>query len=81
MVKTEVFNSYKVTFVFDYMTISTCVFAMSEEVAEVFGKDAILDEFYQVPGVNSVLLNNFLDLSQDIMVELLDEDVFLENAK
>jgi len=67
--KTDTMNSYKVTFVFDYTTISTCVFAMNEDAAADMAADYIYDDL----GYSN--LSSILDGAQDITVELLDEDV------
>lgn len=66
-IKTEVFNSYKVTFVFDYSTISICVFATHKDVCADMAADLIYDDL----GINPTLL----DEAQDIVIELLDEEV------
>lgn len=65
--KTDVVNSYKVTFVFDYTTISTCVFAMHEDACADIAADLIYNDL----GIPPTLL----DEAQDIVIELLDEDV------
>jgi hypothetical protein len=67
--KTDIVNSYKVTFVFQYSTISVCVFAMSEDAAKDMAPDYIYDDL----GYST--LSSILDGAQDITVELLDEDV------
>ena len=60
-------NAYKVTFVFEYATISTFVFAMHEDAAPDLAALFIADEL----GIGVELL----DQAQDISVELMDEDV------
>ena len=60
-------NSYQVQYIFDYATISTCVFASDEEEAVVVGADVLCYDL----GVRADLLSE----TQDIIVELLDEDV------
>lgn len=67
MVKTEVWNSYDVKFIFDYSVISTCVFALHEDAAPDLAADQICFDL----GVNGLLL----DQASDIEVTLLDEDV------
>ena len=65
--KTEVFNSYKVTFVFDYTIISTTVFAMHEDACEAIAIDYIKSD--------TGMPADIFEGSQDMMVELLDRDV------
>jgi len=65
--KTEIVNSYKVTFVFDYTIISVCVFAMHEDACEAMAIDLIKSDTGMPEDV-------FQD-AQDVMVELIDEDV------
>lgn len=65
--KTEVFNSYKVTFVFDYTIISTTVFAMHEDACEAIAIDYIKSD--------TGMPEDIFEGSQDMMVELLDRDV------
>ena len=60
-------NAYKVTFIFDYTTISTFVFAMHEDAAPDLAADVILDDL--------AMHSTVLDQAQDITVELMDEDV------
>jgi hypothetical protein len=60
-------NSYDVTFVFDYTTISTCVFAMHEDACADMAADIISTDL----GIPITLF----DSAQDIVIELLDEDV------
>lgn len=60
-------NSYQVMYVFDYATISTCVFAEDEEEAVVVGIDTLCYDL----GVKSELFSH----AQDITIELLDKDV------
>ena len=67
MVKTEVWNSYDVKFIFDYTVISTCVFALHEDAAPDLAADQICFDL----GLNLSLL----DQASDIEVTLLDEDV------
>lgn len=67
--KTDIVNSYKVTFVFDYTTISTCVFAMHEDACV----DMAVDQIYHDLGYSN--LSSLFDSAQDIEIELLDEDV------
>jgi hypothetical protein len=65
--KTEVFNSYKVTIVFDYTIISTTVFAMHEDACEAIANDLIKSD--------NGMPEDIFEGSQDMMVELLDRDV------
>lgn len=65
--KPEVFNSYKVTFVFNYTLISTTVFAMHEDACEAIAIDFIKSD--------TGMPEDFFEGSQDLMVELLDRDV------
>jgi hypothetical protein len=67
--KTDVFNSYNVTFVFDNTSVITTVFAMSEEAAIPLAADCA----YEDMGFSK--LSSFLFGTQEITVELLDEDV------
>ena len=67
MSDTMTWNSYRVTFVFDYTTISTCVFALHEDAAPDLAYSLICEEF----GING----GHLDNAEDIQVELLDENV------
>jgi hypothetical protein len=67
MVKTEVWNSYDVKFIFDFTVISTCVFALHEDAAPDLAADQICNDL----GLNGLLL----DEASDIEVTLLDEDV------
>ena len=67
MVKTEVWNSYDVKFIFDYSVISTCVFALHEDAAPDLAYEQICFDL----GLNGSLL----DQASDIEVTLLDEDV------
>ena len=67
--KTDTMNSYKVTFVFDYTTISTCIFAMNEDAAIDMAAYQIYDDL----GYSN--LSSILNGPQDITVELLDENV------
>ena len=60
-------NSYQVTFVFDYATISTTVFAMHEDACADLAADLINNDL----GISVSLL----DGAQDIVVEMLDENV------
>jgi hypothetical protein len=60
-------NSYQVQYVFDYATISTCVFAEDEEEAVIVGADILCYDL----GLKPELLSE----AQDIIVDLLDEDV------
>jgi hypothetical protein len=60
-------NSYNVQFVFDYTTVSTCVFAMHEDVCADMAADIISTDL----GIPIRLF----DSAQDIVIELLDEDV------
>lgn len=63
------FNSYKVTFVFDYTTISTTVFAMHQDACADIAADLIHEDL----GYSK--LSSMLNNAQDIEVELIDEDV------
>ena len=65
--KTDIMNSYQVTFVFDYSTVSTCVFSMSEDAAIDIATDMILEDLR--------ISLELMDTAQDIVVELLDENV------
>ena len=67
MTTTEIMNSYNVTFVFDYATISTCVFATHENVCADLAAEMLAYDL----GIGIELL----DTAQDIIIELLDEDV------
>lgn len=67
MNKTDVWNSYEVKFIFDFTVISTCVFALHEDVAPDLAADQICYDL----GLNVSLL----DQASDIAVTLLDEDV------
>ena len=60
-------NSYQVTFVFEYATISTTVFAMHEDACPDMAADILISDI----GITS----SVLDRAQDIVVELLDENV------
>lgn len=64
---TMVTNSYQVTFVFDYATISTTVFALHEDAAPDLAASQLADDVG--------LASSLLDRANDISVELLDEDV------
>jgi hypothetical protein len=68
-IQKEVFNSYNVTFVFDNTSVTTTVFAMSDEAA-IYLAAVSAHEDLELVGVRIFLLN-----TQDITVELLDEDV------
>jgi hypothetical protein len=65
--KTEVFNSYDVQFVFDYAVMKCCVFALHEEAAIDIAADLLCDEL----GVDGKIFAR----AQDIVVTPLDEDV------
>lgn len=65
---TEVVHSYQVTFVFEYATLSTTVFAMHEDAAPEMAAEQLISD---LPHVTAEML----DQAQDITVELLDEDV------
>ena len=65
--KTEIVNSYKVTFVFDYTIISTTVFAMHEDACEAMAIDLIKSD--------TGMPEDVFDDAQDVMIELIDEDV------
>jgi hypothetical protein len=67
MIKTEVFNSYDVQFVFDYAVVKCCVFAMNEEVAIDIAADLLATDL----GLDGHIFSR----AQDIEVTLLDEDV------
>jgi hypothetical protein len=67
MSDTMTWNSYRVTFVFDYTTISTCVFALHEDACESLAYDAIMEDLE--------IMSLTLDNAQEVMVELLDENV------
>jgi hypothetical protein len=62
-------NSYKVTFVFDYTTITTNVFAMHQDACA----DMAADIIYGDMGLSN--LSSLLNSAQDIEVELIDENV------
>ena len=66
--KTDVVNSYKVTFVFDYTTISTSVIAMHEDACADIAADLIYNDL----GIPPTLF----DEAHDIVIELLEEDEF-----
>jgi hypothetical protein len=65
--KTDVMNLYKVTFVFDYSTISACVLAMNEELSMDIAADTICDDL----GLDGRLIAN----AQEIVTELIEDDV------
>jgi hypothetical protein len=65
----EVWNSYNVTFVFDYVTISTTVMALHEDAAPELAADTI----YKDIGFSE--LSSFLAGAEDVVVELIDENV------
>jgi hypothetical protein len=65
--KTEIVNSYKVTFVFDYTIISACVFAMHEDACEAMAIDVIRSD--------TGMPEDVFEDAQEVMIELLDEDV------
>jgi len=67
IIKTEIVNLYKVTFVFDYTIISTTVFAMYEDSCKAFAIDLIKSD--------TGMPEDIFDNAQDVMVELLDKDV------
>lgn len=69
-IQKEVFNSYNVTFVFDNTSVTTTVFAMSEEAAISLATDCAHQDLGLL-GVSIFLLRG----TQDIIVELLNEDV------
>ena len=62
----EIFNNYRVEFIFDYAIISTGVFALHEDAAVPMAKDVIIDELG--------LTNGALDYAM-VEVQLLDVDV------
>lgn len=66
---TDTVNSYQVTFVLPYTTISTCVFAMHEEACA----DLAREQIYEDLGFDS--RSSFLHYVEDIQVQLLDRDV------
>jgi hypothetical protein len=63
----ETFNSYTVTFVFDYTTITTTVFAMHKDACEALAIDLIKSD--------TGLPEDIFDTAQDVIIELIDEDV------
>jgi hypothetical protein len=65
--KTDVFNSYRVQFVFDFTVISTTVFAMHEDACRVLAIDLIKSDTGMPEDV-------FEDV-HEVIVELLDRDV------
>jgi hypothetical protein len=65
--KTEIVNSYKVTFVFDYTIISCCIFAMHEDACEAMAIDIIKSD--------TGMPEDVFEDAQEVMIELLDEDV------
>ena len=62
-------NSYKVTFIFDYSTITTNVFAMHQDACADMAADIIYGDL----GLSN--LSSLLNSAQDIEVELIDENV------
>jgi hypothetical protein len=68
-IQKEVFNSYNVTFVFNNTSVTTTVFATSDETA-IYLAAVSAHEDLELVGVRIFLVN-----TQDITVELLDEDV------
>jgi hypothetical protein len=65
--KVDVTNSYRVTFVFDYTTISACVFAMHGDACESMAIDIIKSD--------TGMPEDVFDGAQDVLIELLDKDV------
>lgn len=63
----ETFDSYDVTFVFDYATITTTVFALHRDVAPAMAAD----QLHQDLGVSYELLAT----AEDVAVSLLDRNV------
>jgi hypothetical protein len=68
----EQWNSYRVTFVFNYTTISTTVSAPSEDACENVASDMIYEDL----GYSK--LSSILTSAQDVVVELLEENVRME---
>jgi len=68
-IKTEIVNSYKVTFVFDYTIISTTVLAVHEDACADIAAGMIYGEL----GLSQ--LSSLLYSAQDIVVELVEENV------
>jgi hypothetical protein len=62
-------NRYKVTFVFDYTTISTNVISPDEDSCP----DVASDMVYEDLGYSN--LSSLLNNAQDIVVELVEENV------
>ena len=60
-------NSYDVKFIYDYAVISTCVFALHEDAAQIMAVDQICHDLD--------LSTELLYGAGDISVTLLDEDV------
>ena len=60
-------NNYNVSFVLDWMVVTTTVFAMNEEVAVPMARDQLTHDHPEVVPL--------LDQAFDVSVELLDNDV------
>jgi hypothetical protein len=67
MNSTDIFNSYDVQFVFDYATVSCCVFSIDEEAAINDAVDEICHDLE--------LDGKIFARVQDVKVTLLDEDI------
>jgi hypothetical protein len=61
----EVWNSYNVTFVFDYARVSATVMALCEDAAPALAADTIYGDL----GFSE--LSSFLHGAQDVVVEVL----------
>jgi hypothetical protein len=62
-------NRYKVTFVFDYTTISTNVISPDEDSCSDIASDMVYEDL----GYSN--LSSLLNNAQDIVVELVEENV------
>lgn len=60
-------NTYNVTFVFDFTTITTTLMALSDEVAAVMAVDYIKSD--------TGIPEDIFEQAQDVKVELLDVNV------
>ena len=67
--ETIIMNSYKVTFIFDYSTITANVFATHQNACA----DVAADIIYGDLGLSN--LSSLLNSAQDIEVELIEENV------
>jgi len=63
----ETFDSYNVTFVFDFSTVTTTVFALHSDAAPAIAMDMLRDDLL-IP--NAILQN-----ANEITIQLLDHNV------